>query len=76
MQSCILVYMCVIMEHCRLLPDWICWSFGITSFNWTVWFIITKTGVLIKRFKLEVSGYRRFHYNGLALISTWISNHM
>ena len=45
-------------------------------FKWTVWFILSKKGVFIRRFKLEVSRYRRFHYKGLALIPTWISNHM
>ena len=27
MHSCFVVYMHVIMEHCRLFPDWVCWSF-------------------------------------------------
>ena len=30
MHSCFLVYMNVIIEHCRLFPDWVCWPFDIT----------------------------------------------
>ena len=38
--------------------------------------MINKNVVFIRRLNPEVSGYRRFHYNGLVSIPTWISNHM